>query len=171
MKMIVEEYPTILDEVLSKLIKHNIQNQQKIKTDLDFIAYAKEFCTIKLGAWRRSGHSTALVKNAIRYCENCLILTYTLSQSEYLMSMFKEEAGDQITVYDQKTVKLGGDRTYHFSTFGAIKEGSNRFMGIRLDSVMVDIYSFMSKEKTDLLYELTEPCMSQEELKLFVFME
>jgi len=147
----------------------------------DQLAFAKEYCTIKLCGPRRSGHSEAIAKFIKEYyAGNWAIITINLHNSEFMRERIRWElqkpnskCNFNPTIYkltaSNITIKNGPDiSTIHLMSNHTF---DYELKGLNLTGIIVDCASFLSKSKMEELYRVGMPCMYAHKYQFFIFVE
>lgn len=152
----------------------NLQNEKVIGylRESQPLAYAKEFCTIKLATARRSGHSSAIARFINDHNnQNWAVISYNQNMSEHNLERVRFDAMDpksgksNIIKVTKSYVNFADGKTI-FTSFGSFDRD---LRGINLDGIIVDCAYMLTKEKTKKLYQTAMPCMARKRYQFFIF--
>ena len=139
----------------------------KTKTNGGISDY-KEFCTVKLCSSRRSGHSSALVKLALKYFKSALFMTPNFEMAKRLNILVSNKSlVKRQTVTEMESED--GDH-YYFTSFSE-KIKFDHIKGIKLDAILIDCASFLSSSMEEKIYRELSVTMSCNDRKFFIFVE
>ena len=115
--------------------------------------FAKEWCTIKLGCSRRSGHDYA----AARIIEDNFSMVFYVSGSRAMSEIARRECIDHDVAYRV--------------VFAGINNINNAgFIGLQFDAVIVNSASSIKPEKLDEIYERTIPMLANRTKKYWILL-
>ncbi len=130
------------------------------------LEYLKEFCTIRVGTSRQSGHTTAALKLAKEHFHNAIFISYTLAMTEkvfYTASKILTE--DVIHAVKNKIITKNGKYL-----FGSVNN-LNSFRGEECEIVFIDCVFLLSKKQENDIYMTFGPSMKNYPQKFFVFIQ
>lgn len=152
----------------------DVQNNPAIKglMAVQPLAYAKEFCTVKLTTARSSGHSSAIARFINEfYDKDWILISVNQDMSEqnmqkitkYANPYVKKQTKSQI-IYDNKGK---GGKTI-LTSFGSFERD---LRGLEADGIIVDCACMLTKTKMEELYKIGLPCMCRRLHQFFIFVE
>jgi hypothetical protein len=177
----------LLYQSLKKLVKQTKLVQKKLFTSCQSSlddrplrfrskSFLKEYGTVKLCAARRSGHSFALSKFALKEAnkgKKVLVLNWNLDQSNRCRETIKkscEEKLIKINKCNSCTIELEEGRIM----FGAQSQAkANGFSSLHYDAdlILVDVSSMWSKSSIEMIYDRLGPCLTFTKYPMIIFLE
>lgn len=152
-----------LFDSLCEMIRWTQNNQKQItlenhsfKRGLSKRAWAKEYCSIKFGLPRQSGHSTMIGK----LCSKDTSLNRGLFENPAVIH-------PNYSVADYKTA--AGEA--QLSSFSDYQKWDDKFYGKDFDAIIVDVATCLSQAKKEMIYEIFEEVYKRKETFVFLFME
>lgn len=140
------------------------------------LAYAKEFCTIKLTTARRSGHSHALARLVNQYYrDDWAIINYNQRLSNHCYQNIRKYKMEKVNIYEPKSSEskilyMDGctmSETILTTSFCFDKD----LRGIELNGIIVDCACMFSQSKIDSIYDIGMACMKNSKYQFFIFVE
>ena len=136
------------------------------------LAYAKEFCTIKLSTARRSGHSSAIARFVNEhYSKNWAIISYNQNMSERNIENVSKNSGNNIYKATKSYIEFTKDKESGKTIFTSFNSFDRDLRGIELDGIIIDCASMLTKKKIKSLYEVGMSCMARKQYQFFIFIE
>ena len=162
------------DLILNTLSK---QNTLTCKHCISPMSFYKEYCTVKITGARQIGHTSALVRAALEFSKNALILSPNIHMCEngckLMVHRFSEHLKefDEVCInkYTKYSVELTDGSKYSFlplqSYIGRIEHCED------LDAVFIDCTYRLTAAAEEALYKNVGTAMRNSEQKLFVFVQ
>lgn len=152
----------------------DVQNQPTVKNLMmtQPLAYAKEFCTIRLTTARSSGHSSAIARFINEYYDHdWALISVNKDMSDQNLQKISKWANPHIkkitqsyVCYDNKG-KIGKTILTSFASF------DRELRGLELDGIIIDCACMLTQTKTENLYAVGLPCMVRKPHQFFIFVE
>jgi hypothetical protein len=136
--------------------------------NIDPLAHAKEYCTIKMTTSRQSGHSYAITNLLNDLDGEWMILSPNLSMSKKLLNSCKENIKRRAIKY-VKSQCIYEDMCLYFES--SSKNNVDLLKGYELDGVIVDGASFLKKKDITSIYNTFIPHMIDKKYSFFIFVQ
>jgi hypothetical protein len=160
-------------EIAQRKVQHNDP-----PLNINHIQMAKEYCTVKVGTARQTGHSTAIAQFVLnRTKENWIIITPKLTMIDHVFDIIAYNSVITIEsrkscVIEERTQRAAikfydGGTVLGFDDYG-IEFGMR---GKHADGIIIDCSTFVSDKAMNNIYNIGMACMAQNELKYFICME
>lgn len=136
------------------------------------LAYAKEFCSIKLTTARHSGHSSALARFINEYYDkNWVLISVNQNMSEKNIDKIVQYSNGHIAKCNKSFISYENGTKKGKTVLTSFASMERDLRGLELNGILVDCACFLTQTKIDELYKIGMACMAKSKYQFFIFVE